>query len=99
MDTGEAFLSRLFWAHYCVIICPPALYLGLLIVGLSLGRAEVGSPSIELRALTLARLFDVFLWRKPAMRRLLGSTPSPVRHSSLSHSFWDFLLLISPLFL
>lgn len=53
MDSTEAFLSRLFWAHYCVIICRPALYLGLLIVGLGLGRAEVGSPFIELRALTL----------------------------------------------
>ena len=39
-----------------------ALYLGLLIAGLRLGRAEVGSPPSGLRALTLAWLFDVFLW-------------------------------------
>lgn len=54
LDAGEAFLSRLFWAHYCVITRPPALYLGLLIAGQRLGRAEVGSLSIELRAVTLA---------------------------------------------
>lgn len=42
----EAFLSRLFWAHHCVITRPPALYLALLIVGLRSGRAEVFSPPV-----------------------------------------------------
>lgn len=54
LEAGEAFLSRLFWARHCVITRRPALYLGLLIVGLRLGRAEVGSPPSELRALALA---------------------------------------------
>lgn len=97
LDAREAFLSRLFWAHYCVIIRPPALYLGLLIVGLRLGRAEVGSPSIELRALTLACSFDVFCGERLPCAVCCATTPSPFRHYSLfltlSGIFSSFLLM------